>query len=106
MIVICKYLPEPYVSMAVWPFILVKEECVKNDIYIINHEKIHLRQQLELLWLPFFIAYALEFVIRLLLLRNWNKAYHAISFEKEAYQHETNLEYLKNKPLWSFFKFI
>lgn len=106
MIIVFKYFPEPYVAMAVWPFIFVKEDCVKNDIYIINHEKIHLKQQIELLWLPFFIWYVFEFLIRLLVYKNWGKAYRNISFEKEAYQNEKNLSYLHTKKLWSYFKFL
>lgn len=106
MIVICKYFPEPYVAMAIWPFILVKEECIKNDSYIINHEKIHLKQQIELLWLPFFIWYGIEFLIRLFMYKNWNKAYRNISFEREAYRNEKDLNYLQSKKLWSYFRYL
>lgn len=72
---------------------------------LINHEKIHLRQQLELLVLPFFFIYIVEFLIRLLQFRSWKLAYRNISFEREAYGNEKDLDYLKTRPLWNFFKF-
>ncbi|HLP50692.1 MAG TPA: hypothetical protein VK154_07380 [Chitinophagales bacterium] len=43
----------PYSAMAVYPFILVKRKELQNNAVLINHEKIHHRQQLELLILPF-----------------------------------------------------
>jgi hypothetical protein len=53
-------------GLAVFPFVVLKSPQNKSDSVLINHEKIHLRQQLELLILPFFLWYGLEFLIRLL----------------------------------------
>ncbi|RZK84416.1 MAG: hypothetical protein EOO98_16755, partial [Pedobacter sp.] len=52
----------PAAGMAVFPFILLKSERFKSDTEIINHEKIHLRQQLELLILPFYILYLINYL--------------------------------------------
>ena len=71
-----------------------------------NHERIHLKQQLELLILPFFIWYGLEFLVRLLQYKNRREAYLNISFEREAYHNEFNLEYLKKRPFWCFLKYL
>jgi hypothetical protein len=73
---------------------------------LLNHEKIHIRQQVELLVLPFFIWYFIEFLIRFLRCRNGKVAYHSISFEKEAYQNENNLSYLTSKKWYSFLSFL
>ena len=92
--------------MTIWPFIFVKDKLYKLDEILINHERIHLRQQIELLWLPFFLWYSLEFLIKLVIYKNWDKAYRAISFEREAYQNELDFDYLKHRKIWSFWKYL
>ena len=64
MIVIAsKYLvPQGYTAMAVFPFILLRESRFGEDQVLINHEKIHLRQQAELLVIPFYIWYCIEYL--------------------------------------------
>ena len=79
---------------------------LKRDPIFINHERIHLRQQLELLILPFFIWYAIEYGIRLLQYKDRYEAYRNISFEREAYENELFLEYLKKRRLWSFLRYL
>ena len=84
----------------------LKTKALKRNTALINHEKIHLRQQLELLIIPFFILYSFEFLIRLIKYRNWNLAYRNISYEREAYKNEKDLEFLKSRPFWNFINFI
>lgn len=107
MLFVLKYFSPKWVrGFAFFPFIFVKEKKDKYDLFFINHEKIHLRQQLEMLLIGFYIVYFVEFLIRLLVSRNWMKAYVSISFEKEAYQNEKNLDYLKKRSFWSFVKYF
>lgn len=61
----------------------------------INHESIHTAQMKELLFIFFYVIYFLEWIFRLI--TNPKKAYHSISFEKEAYEHENDMEYLKTR---------
>ncbi len=106
MILISKYLvPNGYNGLTIFPFVFLKHKRFANDVIILNHEKIHLRQQLELLILPFYIIYTLEFLVSLLKYRNWHKAYKNISFEREAYYNELNLNYLKQRRFWQFLKY-
>lgn len=93
-ILIIKNLPAE--GMAVFPFILLKKESYKKDVQILNHEKIHLRQQLELLIFPFYVLYLINYIINLLRYKKHHLAYRKIRFEQEAYQHENDLNYLKN----------
>lgn len=58
-----------------------------NDVTL-NHEKIHTAQMKELLFIPFYIWYVLEWVFKLIIYRNSLKAYYEISFEKEAYKYQ------------------
>lgn len=73
---------------------------------LINHEKIHLRQQIELLIIPFYLFYCIEFLVRLIQYKNWYTAYMNISFERESYQNQMDFNYLKNRKFWSFLKYI
>lgn len=51
----------------------------------------------ELGYLPFYIIYGIEYLINLINYPSAHKAYRAISFEKEAYEHEKDMDYLKNR---------
>lgn len=107
MILISKYLvPKGYTGLAIYPFVFLKNHNLKEDEVLINHESIHLKQQLELLVLPFYIIYGLEFLFRLVKYKHWKMAYRNISFEREAYGNEDNLDYLNTRKTWRFLKYI
>lgn len=99
------------IGMAIFPFVFLKKSYVDrvskpNLESTINHECIHLRQQAELLVLFFYVWYFLEYFIRRILTGNHNTAYRNICFEKEAYQNEYNMDYLKTRKFWSFIKYF
>ena len=75
------------------------------DSAIINHERIHTCQQMEMLVLPFYIVYILEWLVRLVQYRNFHKAYLNISFEREAYANGDNLSYLSRRKAYSWLKY-
>lgn len=107
MIIISKYIiPRGYVGITLFPFIFLKRKEFRLDKKLINHESIHLRQQTELLILPFYFLYIVEFLVKLLIYKNWNTAYRAISFEREAYTNEQNLKFLKKRPFWNFMRYF
>ena len=87
-------LRKKFVGLALWPFLILKDRALKADVVFMNHERIHLRQQVELLVLPFYVWYGVEYIIRLLQYRNRHKAYRNISFEREAYEKEEAILYL------------
>lgn len=79
----------PYAATAFIIWVFVKKKYVDQDgsiqpLTLARHEYIHLAQQRELLYVPFFALYLLEFIIRLLGTLSWRTAYRAISFEQEA----------------------
>jgi hypothetical protein len=92
-------------AFAFYPFIFIKNKEEITDKTLINHEKIHLKQQIELLIIFFFISYFLEFIWNYFRLKSFMMAYRNISFEKEAYQNESNQNYLKTRKRYSFFKY-
>ena len=76
-----------------------------DEIYI-NHEAIHSEQYKEMLWIPFLIWYGIEWFIKIFIYGDTHKAYRNISFEREAYQNEHDLEYLSNRKRYRWFKLI
>jgi len=106
MILVFRYLvPKGYTGITLFPFVFLKHKNLKYDAKLMNHERIHLRQQLELLVLPFFVWYLIEFLIHYCRHWNWNKAYRSISFEKEAYANESDIGYLNKRRVWSFISY-
>ena len=100
------WVPKGFSGITVYPFIFAREKYLRTNKTFVNHEKIHLRQQVELFIIPFFIWYVLEFFIRLIQFRNRKKAYRNISFEREAYTNESNADYLANRKFFSFFNYL
>lgn len=78
----------------------------KKNTTLINHEKIHLKQQIEMLVLPFFLWYVIEYVIRFIQYKNLHLAYKNISFEREAYENEKDLYFLKQRSFLNFLNFL
>jgi len=81
------------------------------DKYMLNHELIHCHQQLEWLYLPFFVLYAAEWLKNILVQTvgrkgrvDFHKAYRDISFEKEAYLHDHDLDYLRHRRPYSNYR--
>jgi len=68
----------------------------------LNHELIHAAQQKELLYIPFFIWYGIEWLVLFLKYRSWMLAYYHIRFEKEAYAHQGDLHYLKHRKHYRY----
>ena len=95
-----------YVGLSFWPFIILKHDALKEDAVLINHEKIHLKQQLELLIVPFYILYVTEWLLRSLFYLNFYRGYQNISFEQEAYHNEHNMDYTRERGLFSFIKYL
>ena len=107
MILVSNYMvPKGYLGITIFPFVLLKTLDLKNNVVLINHEKIHLRQQLELLVIPFYVVYVVEFFIRFIQYKKGHLAYKNISFEREAYCNEHDSSYLNHRPFWQFLKYI
>lgn len=84
--------------------VLFVREGVKMKPYDYNHEAIHTAQMKELCYISFYIIYFFEWLYYLVKKRNWNDAYHAISFEREAYSNQSNYHYLDNRESFAQWK--
>lgn len=106
MIIYLKYwFPKKFSAFTVFPFIFIRNKEDRNNKELINHEKIHLEQQKELLFIFFFIAYLAAYLYLLIKIKNRYQAYKQICFEREAYQHESNDNYLINRKRFAFFNY-
>ena len=117
-----------FMAMCVWPFIFVRNAAASHyNTEANNHEHIHAEQQKELLmvgvvlaaigfpfiglWAVLFVPlffwwYGIEWICRLIQYRNGHKAYRNISFEREAYDNENDLSYLKTRKRFTWIKYL
>jgi hypothetical protein len=93
-------------AIALFPFVIIKKYDKDVIETMLNHERIHLRQQLELLLIGFYIMYVVEFILHYFRLKSRQRAYSSISFEREAYENEDNPDYLKMRGKWAFLKYL
>lgn len=99
-------------GISLFPVVILREKYrdnkgafwVKKGKEIINHESIHFQQAIELGVLPFYLIYFLEWLLKLPFYGS--RAYENISFEREAYGNDENLEYLKNRIRYNWFELI
>ncbi len=82
-----------FLAINIFGVIFIRKGGVLNEV-VLNHEQIHTAQMKELGYVGFYILYLIEWIIRLFINKN---AYKSISFEKEAYENERNLDYLSNR---------
>jgi hypothetical protein len=90
-------------ALTIWPIVFVRSDMPFFDVDE-NHERIHGRQQVELLWLPFFIIYIVEWMIRKLFGKG--RAYRNISFEREAYANQHDFDYVYRRKFWRWLRYI
>jgi len=88
--------------MAVYPFMIFKNQGASLIRRVIRHELIHFHQQLELLVLPFYVLYFLNYLLNLLIYRDHDKAYRNICFEVEAYANDDNPDYLLQRKTYAW----
>lgn len=117
-------------GIALYPFILIRdrEEGQRGEV-LINHERIHQKQQEECLvlclpfiawlafaishwiWLvclvnPFYLWYVAEYLVHRIRFRNHSMAYFAISFEKEAFDNQYDENYLKYRRSFAWLNYL
>jgi hypothetical protein len=85
-------LPYNLKGITLFPFIFVEN---KRDQVLVNHEKIHFQQAKELWVIGFYLWYLWEWI---------RHGYKKNMFEIEAYTHEKDLNYLKTRKKYAFFR--
>lgn len=118
---------EVFVAITIWPFVFVrKDESDKYDSVAANHEDIHGEQQKEMLCVGALLSIALVLITGCLLcfllipiyfwwylieyaLRSMfgtGNAYRNISFEREAYANEKDMEYIRKRSSFAWLKYM
>ena len=92
--------PKGFLAINLFGLLFCKKDAKINDV-IVNHESIHTSQMKEMLYIPFYLWYVTEWIIKLLFKGN---AYRNISFEREAYDNQYNLNYLKERKRYNWIK--
>ena len=100
------FVPQGYRAITLYPFIFVRNDSDKHDKVLINHESIHIKQQKELLVLLFYVWYVLDWLRKIFIYKYANLAYLNIVFERETYENEDNLEYLKTRKWFAFWNYL
>ena len=90
-----------YKAMNLFGVLFVRGNARIDDITL-SHEKIHTAQIKEMLYVFFYVWYVIEWLIRL----PKGNAYRNISFEREAYDNQYDLDYLKSRKWFDFAKYI
>ncbi len=93
-------------AITLWPFILLQNKELAEDKTLLIHEQIHLKQQLEMLIIGFYLLYLIEYLMYRIKGNNHLESYLKISFEQEAYQHEHLDEYLTNRRSYFFLHYL
>ena len=89
-------------GIAIFPFLILKNKNLVYDKIFLNHEKIHFRQQLEMLIIPYYFIYFTELAANLFIYKNMEEAQLNICFEREAFEMQQDMDYLKNRRFWAF----
>ena len=91
------------VGMTVFFLIFLKGE--KDDnLIILNHEKIHIKQFQETFYIGFYLISTFDFLIKYCKYKNINGAYKNLMFEREAYEHMNDLDYLKKRKRFAWLR--
>lgn len=117
-----------YTAITIWPLIFARGKQLKD--YELNHEKIHLRQQLEVMltsaaiiailvlvfkiswwWMllsliVYYTGYGIDYGIRYLAYGSPNEAYRNIATEQEAYLYQYDFTYLNRRKPFAWVKYI
>lgn len=95
-----------YLAITIFPWIFIRKELKsKYTEEVHRHETTHGYQQLELLWLLFFVWYVVEWFLKIPFCGfSGKRAYKSISFEREAFDHENDADYNDNRKHYAWVK--
>lgn len=119
-----------YKVIAILPFIFARKSAKWLKDYVLNHETIHLRQQLEVLiasavilaalilifgwswwWMltslfVYYAGYGIDYAIRYVAYGSPHEAYRNIAVEQEAYLNERDMTYLNQRKPFVWVKYL
>lgn len=95
-------------AMFFFGILFVRSDSKKGLTYVtLNHESIHAKQCVEMLGVFFYLWYIVEYLIRLPLCDfDTHEAYRSISFEREAYGNQEDMEYTSKRRHFAWLNYI
>lgn len=105
-----------FIAFAIGPLVFARHT-TKLSATTLRHEAIHWAQEKELLLVGNYLLYSLEYLARIaavlyrkrtlkLTKQIRRTAYRNISFEREAYDNESNPNYLQARKLYAWTKYL
>jgi hypothetical protein len=105
-IIYSKYIPpRNFGAINLFGLIIARKDFGPLTMSEINHERIHTRQMIEMLIVPFYLCYIIEWLVRLAQYRDKMLAYENISFEREAYAQMFDLSYPVKRKSFAFINY-
>ena len=101
--ILSKIAPIEVFAFSFGPFVFCRE---KLPIRTKQHEVIHYHQQLEMLFVFQWVLYLYYTVAARFKGLSGKEAYYANPFEVEAYENDTNVLYLEERPLWAWRQYL
>ena len=97
--------PKQFIAINLFGVMFVKRGKAKfiNE-RTFRHERIHTQQMNELLYVPFYLLYFVEWLVKLCFYGR--KAYYHISFEREAFANDRNVDYLSIRKRFAWVKYL
>lgn len=94
----------PFIAINLLGCIVVRSDHRgKVDESLIRHEKIHTAQMRELLYVGFYLIYAVEWLVRRI--AGGTGAYWRIGFEREAYTYQSQPSYLQERKHFAWLSY-
>jgi len=91
-------------GITIYPFIFISDE-FSDDTRMLNHEKIHMEQYKELLWIGFVVLYVLNWLFLFCKYWDFELSYRSVMFESEAYNHDDDQDYLSNRKSYAWWSY-
>ncbi len=106
-IVYCSWFPfKGYKAITLLHWIVVRnDQRARFTSTDYNHECIHYEQEKELWFIGFYLLYIIDFVLAMLYFWNWRKAYRNVTFEREAYDRQHDMQYIQHRKRFAWSKY-
>lgn len=97
----------PIGAVAIFPFIIVRDNKILNNENYIRHESIHIYQCFETFLIGIYLIGGLQYLYAKIFLKKSNQqAYYYMAHEQEAHQNDINVNYLRERKFGSYYKYL
>ena len=114
-----KYIPfKGYQAITILLWMVVRKE-YKNSLpwWVECHETTHLKQEIEMLFIFFYIEYCIEYIVKFFTIFfiglihfkfdiSFYRAYESLAVEQEAFEHQDELYYNEVRKHYAWIKYI